>query len=246
MDRNAFSCNITSDVTEDSISRCSSLWTSLNGQDIVVSSAIIDKYIGQSATLIWKKFNYARDHQIKLIMETNRPDVLDPTLLRPGRLDRKIEIPLPNEQSRMEILKIHAVGIDKHGEINYEAAIKLVEGFNGADMRDILYNLWTPSFSVVDVLIDAAFVLGGEPMLKILYMKIMSLLPKLPHHPQLPQTGAQFSPRYSVHVSVLGPVAYELELPSDLSSVHPVFHVSLLKKCIGDPIVVVPIEGIDF
>ncbi|KAF3670557.1 hypothetical protein FXO37_08490 [Capsicum annuum] len=55
--------------------------------------------------------------KIKLIMETNRPDVLDPTLLRPGWLDRKIEIPLLNEQSRMEILKIHVVGIDKHGDM---------------------------------------------------------------------------------------------------------------------------------
>ena len=40
-------------------------------------------------------------------------------------------------------------------------------------------------------------------------------------------------------------VAYELELPSDLASVHPVFHVSLLKKYIGDPEVVVPIQNID-
>lgn len=62
-----------------------------------------------------------------MIMATNRPDVLDPALLRPGRLDRKIEIPLPNEQSRMEILKIHAVGIAKHGEIDYEAVVKLAE-----------------------------------------------------------------------------------------------------------------------
>merc|ERR1712078_891130 len=38
--------------------------------------------------------------QVKMIMATNRPDVLDPALLRPGRLDRKIEIPLPNEQGR--------------------------------------------------------------------------------------------------------------------------------------------------
>lgn len=62
-----------------------------------------------------------------MIMATNRPDVLDPALLRPGRLDRKIEIPLPNEQSRMEILKIHASGIAKHGEIDYEAIVKLGE-----------------------------------------------------------------------------------------------------------------------
>lgn len=50
-------------------------------------------------------------------MATNRPDTLDPALLRPGRLDRKIEIPLPNEQARLEILKIHACPIAKHGDI---------------------------------------------------------------------------------------------------------------------------------
>jgi 26S proteasome regulatory subunit T4 len=72
-----------------------------------------------------------------MIMATNRPDVLDPALLRPGRLDRKIEIPLPNEQSRMEVLKIHAAGIAKHGEIDYEAVVKLAEGFNGADLRNV-------------------------------------------------------------------------------------------------------------
>jgi hypothetical protein len=60
-----------------------------------------------------------------------RPDVLDPALLRPGRLDRKIEIPLPNETARMEILKIHAIKLSKHGDIDYEAVVKLAEGFNG-------------------------------------------------------------------------------------------------------------------
>ncbi|XP_024164060.1 26S proteasome regulatory subunit S10B homolog B [Rosa chinensis] len=149
----------------------------------VVSSAIVDKYIGESARMIREMFNYARDHQpciifmdeidaiggarlsegtssdrevqrtlmellnqldgfdqldkVKIIMATNRPDTLDSALLRPGRLDRKIEIPLPNEQSRMEILKIHAAGIAKHGEIDYEAIVRLAEGFNGADLRNI-------------------------------------------------------------------------------------------------------------
>ena len=78
---------------------------------------------------------------VKMIMATNRPDVIDPALLRPGRLDRKIEIPLPNTQSRIEILKIHASKITKKEgegfEIDYEAIVKLADGFNGADLRNI-------------------------------------------------------------------------------------------------------------
>ena len=54
---------------------------------------------------------------VKMIMATNRPDTLDPALMRPGRLDRKIEIPLPNEQGRLDIIKIHSAAIAKHGDI---------------------------------------------------------------------------------------------------------------------------------
>lgn len=75
--------------------------------------------------------------RVKVIMATNRPDTLDPALLRPGRLDRKVEIPLPNEQARLDILKIHSDPITKHGDIDFEAVIKLTDGFNGADMRNI-------------------------------------------------------------------------------------------------------------
>lgn len=149
----------------------------------VVASAIVDKYIGESARLIREMFGYAKDHepcvifmdevdaiggrrfsegtsadreiqrtlmellncldgfdslgQVKMIMATNRPDVLDPALLRPGRLDRKIEIPLPNEQGRVDVLKIHMTSITKHGEIDLESVSKLAEGFNGADIRNI-------------------------------------------------------------------------------------------------------------
>ena len=74
----------------------------------------------------------------KIIMATNRPDTLDPALMRPGRIDRKIEIPLPNEVSRMEILKIHCKPIRKIGDLDYEAIVKLSEGFNGADLRNVV------------------------------------------------------------------------------------------------------------
>uniref|UniRef100_A0A8I3P6N7 AAA+ ATPase domain-containing protein n=1 Tax=Canis lupus familiaris TaxID=9615 RepID=A0A8I3P6N7_CANLF len=76
-------------------------------------------------------------HRVKMIMATNRPDTLDPALLCPERLDRKIHIDLPNEQARLDILKIHAGPIAKHGEIDYEAIVKLSDGFNGADLRNI-------------------------------------------------------------------------------------------------------------
>ena len=72
---------------------------------------------------------------IKIIMATNRPDTLDPALLRPGRMDRKIEIPLPNESGRLDILKIHAKNISKKGDFDFEAIAKFCEDFNGADMR---------------------------------------------------------------------------------------------------------------
>ncbi|KAJ4459727.1 putative 26S proteasome regulatory subunit S10B B [Paratrimastix pyriformis] len=149
----------------------------------VVSSAIVDKYIGESARMIREMFGYAKDHQpciifmdeidaiggrrfsegssadrevqrtlmellshldgfdalgkVKMIMATNRPDTLDPALLRPGRLDRKIEIPLPNAGARLEILKIHSTRISKRGDIDWEPIVKLSDGFNGADLRNV-------------------------------------------------------------------------------------------------------------
>lgn len=73
----------------------------------------------------------------KVIMATNRPDTLDSALLRPGRLDRKIEIGLPNETGRLDVLKIHASKIKKEGDIDYESVVKLSEGFNCADLRNV-------------------------------------------------------------------------------------------------------------
>lgn len=148
------------------------------------ASAIVDKYIGESARLIREMFGYAKEHapciifmdeidaiggrrfsegtsadreiqrtlmellnqmdgfdylgQTKVIMATNRPDTLDPALLRAGRLDRKIEIPLPNEIGRLEIFKIHAANVQKQGELDFEAVVKMSDGFNGADIRNVI------------------------------------------------------------------------------------------------------------
>jgi 26S proteasome regulatory subunit T4 len=74
----------------------------------------------------------------KIIMATNRPDTLDPALLRAGRLDRKIEIPLPNEVGRLEILKIHSAGVALEGEIDFESVVKMSDQLNGADLRNVV------------------------------------------------------------------------------------------------------------
>lgn len=74
----------------------------------------------------------------KIIMATNRPDTLDPALLRAGRLDRKIEIPLPNEVGRLEVLKIHAASVITEGDIDFESVVKMSDGLNGADLRNVV------------------------------------------------------------------------------------------------------------
>ena len=73
---------------------------------------------------------------VKIIGATNRFDILDPALLRPGRFDRLIEIPLPDEKARMQILKIHSKKM-KLNEINYDEIVSKIEGFNGAEVRAI-------------------------------------------------------------------------------------------------------------
>jgi ATP-dependent 26S proteasome regulatory subunit len=82
----------------------------------------------------------------KIIMATNRPDTLDPALLRAGRLDRKIEIPLPNEVGRLEIMKIHAAGVVTEGDIDFESVVKMSDGLNGADLRNVVTEAYVPIY----------------------------------------------------------------------------------------------------
>eukprot|EP00792_Barthelona_sp_PAP020_P006051 TRINITY_DN2896_c0_g2_i4.p1 TRINITY_DN2896_c0_g2~~TRINITY_DN2896_c0_g2_i4.p1 ORF type:complete len:117 (+),score=21.11 TRINITY_DN2896_c0_g2_i4:965-1315(+) len=70
-------------------------------------------------------------------MTTNRPDILNPALLWLGRLDGKIEVGLPNEPGRIQILKIHTSKVRTMGDIDYEALVKMSFDFNGADLRNV-------------------------------------------------------------------------------------------------------------
>jgi proteasome regulatory subunit len=73
--------------------------------------------------------------EVKLIAATNRLDMLDPALLRPGRFDRVIEIPMPNIDAITSILKIHTQGMSLDEEVNLKQIAGLVEGASGADLR---------------------------------------------------------------------------------------------------------------
>ncbi len=74
---------------------------------------------------------------VKLIAATNRPDILDPALLRPGRFDRIIEIPLPNKEAGITIYKIHASKMKLDSEIDFSRLMNASEGATGADIKNI-------------------------------------------------------------------------------------------------------------
>ncbi|MBR3156587.1 MAG: proteasome-activating nucleotidase [Methanobrevibacter sp.] len=74
---------------------------------------------------------------IGIIGATNRPDILDPALLRPGRFDRFIEVPLPNEEGRREILKIHTKNMSFDEEADVDLLADLTDGFSGADLKAV-------------------------------------------------------------------------------------------------------------
>jgi len=75
--------------------------------------------------------------QIKVIAATNRVDILDPALLRSGRLDRKIEFPNPTEEARARILQIHSRKMNVGNEVNYEELARCTDDFNGAMLKAV-------------------------------------------------------------------------------------------------------------
>ena len=75
---------------------------------------------------------------IILMASTNRPDVLDPALIRPGRFDRHISVPAPDLKGREEILKVHAKKVKLDGEVDLKNIAKGTPGFVGADLANVV------------------------------------------------------------------------------------------------------------
>jgi len=74
---------------------------------------------------------------IKVLMATNRPDTLDPALMRPGRMDRKVEFGLPDLEGRTKIFKIHARSMSVERDIRYELLARLCPNSTGAEIRSV-------------------------------------------------------------------------------------------------------------
>jgi 26S proteasome regulatory subunit T5 len=80
---------------------------------------------------------FSSDDRIKVIAATNRIDILDPALLRSGRIDRKIEFPHPNEEARARILQIHSRKMNVSGGVDFDELARSCEDFNGAQCKAV-------------------------------------------------------------------------------------------------------------
>ncbi len=107
---------------------------------------------------------------IIVIAATNRPDVLDPALLRPGRFDRQVYINMPDVKGREKILKVHARNKKFTNEVDLENIAKLTTGFSGADLENLLN--------------EAAILAGRDNRIKINMIDIQEAVNKVIMGPQ--------------------------------------------------------------
>jgi 26S proteasome regulatory subunit T5 len=80
---------------------------------------------------------FSSNSDIKVIAATNRVDTLDPALLRSGRLDRKIEFPLPTVEARAHILRIHSRKMNVSSDVNFDELARCTDDFNGSQLKAV-------------------------------------------------------------------------------------------------------------
>ena len=81
---------------------------------------------------------FSAHEAVVVLAATNRPDVLDPALLRPGRFDRKVVLDLPDKKARIAILKIHTRRVPLSDDVDLERLASLTVGFSGADLENLV------------------------------------------------------------------------------------------------------------
>ncbi|KAK2100472.1 26S proteasome regulatory subunit 6A [Saguinus oedipus] len=105
---------------------------------------LVQMFIGDGAKLVRDAFALAKEKAPSIIfideldaIGTKRVDILDPALLRSGRLDRKIEFPMPNEEARARIMQIHSRKMNVSPDVNYEELARCTDDFNGAQCKAV-------------------------------------------------------------------------------------------------------------
>ena len=101
-----------------------------DASDSMVTERVVD-------TLLTEMDGLGGLKNVIVIAATNRPDIIDPALLRPGRFDKIIEIPMPNEAARLEIFKVHMKRMPIAKEVSIEQLAKSTEGYTGAEIENL-------------------------------------------------------------------------------------------------------------
>ncbi len=81
---------------------------------------------------------FSNEEAVVVLAATNRPDVLDPALLRPGRFDRKVTLELPQQNARKEILAVHTRKVPLASDVNLQEIASMTVGFSGADLANLV------------------------------------------------------------------------------------------------------------
>ena len=97
-------------------------------------SGVTERVVNQ---LLTEMYGMEELHDISVIAATNRPDILDPALLRPGRFDRHVEVGLPDQKSREAIFKVHTKDMPLADDVDIEELARKSEGFVGADIEAV-------------------------------------------------------------------------------------------------------------
>ncbi|MCS7120060.1 MAG: CDC48 family AAA ATPase [Nitrososphaerota archaeon] len=97
-------------------------------------SGVTDRVISQLLTEI---DGIVALQDVVVIAATNRPDIIDPAVLRPGRFDRLIYVPEPNDEGRLQIFKIHTKGMPLAKDVNLEELARITKGYSGADIESV-------------------------------------------------------------------------------------------------------------
>ena len=101
-----------------------------DSSDSMVTERVVD-------TLLTEMDGLQELKNVIVIAATNRPDIIDPALLRPGRFDKIVEIPMPDERMRAEILKVHTRRMPLAKDVSIEELAKATEGYTGAELENL-------------------------------------------------------------------------------------------------------------